>query len=144
MTLIEIEFGSDNYTKECKLRNEVLRVPIGLNLFDEDLSIESQQQHFGLFEETESLFACVVAVVCSPTEAKVRQMAVAFDHQDKGFGRKVLNFMEGKLAQQGIKHIHLHARMTALRFYEKSGYVRVGQEFVEVGIPHIKMEKILK
>jgi predicted GNAT family N-acyltransferase len=35
----------------------------------------------------------------------------------------------------------LHARLTAIGFYEKSGYVVSGGEFLEVGIPHVKMVK---
>ena len=143
MTFLEIEFGSDEYRTECKLRNEVLRLPIGLNLFDEDLSLESQQQHFGLFDESGNLVACAIAVVFSANEAKIRQMAVATEHQGKGCGNSIIHSIEAKLVQQGITYLHLHARLTAVRFYEKLGYVRVGQEFVEVGIPHVKMEKSL-
>ena len=31
--------------------------------------------------------------------------------------------------------------MTAVGFYEKLGYASVGREFMEVGLPHIRMEK---
>jgi predicted GNAT family N-acyltransferase len=141
MKLLEIEFGSDAYKKECKLRNEVMRIPLGLNLFNEDLSLESKQQHFGMFDENERLIACAVAVVYPPNKAKIRQMAVATEHQGRGFGRELIHFIETKLAHQGITLLQLHARKTAVRFYEKLGYVRVGQEFEEVGVPHIKMEK---
>ena len=38
----------------------------------------------------------------------------------------------------------MHARMTAVGFYAKLGYTRVGDGFTEVGIPHVKMEKRLQ
>jgi len=37
----------------------------------------------------------------------------------------------------------MHARKTALGFYEKLGYNVVGDEFTEVTIPHFVMEKNL-
>jgi len=35
----------------------------------------------------------------------------------------------------------MHARKTAIGFYEKSGYSVIGDEFTEVGIPHFEMVK---
>jgi len=37
----------------------------------------------------------------------------------------------------------LHARDTAVGFYEKRGYVREGDFFLEVSLPHITMTKSL-
>jgi predicted GNAT family N-acyltransferase len=38
----------------------------------------------------------------------------------------------------------MHARMTAVGFYTKLGYAKVGHEFREVGIPHVRMEKYIQ
>jgi len=143
MTFREIEFGSDDFRKECDLRNEVLRVPIGLCLCDEDLDQEKQQFHFGLFDECGDVLACVIAAPRSSTEAQVRQMAVHPGHQGKGFGRMILHCAEAHLARQGFDRVFMHARMTAVGFYEKLGYVTTGNEFTEVGIPHLRMWKRL-
>jgi predicted GNAT family N-acyltransferase len=35
----------------------------------------------------------------------------------------------------------MHARKNASGFYEKMGYKRLGDEFEEITIPHIVMEK---
>jgi predicted GNAT family N-acyltransferase len=37
----------------------------------------------------------------------------------------------------------LHARETAVPFYNALGYNSVGAQFEEVGIPHFRMEKAL-
>jgi predicted GNAT family N-acyltransferase len=37
----------------------------------------------------------------------------------------------------------MHARSTAIGFYEKMGYTVTGNEFVEVTIPHYTMQKTL-
>ena len=107
MAFRQITFGSADYRKECELRHEVLRAPLGLSLYDEDLSREQQQMHFGLFEQNNQLVACVIAVAVSSSEAKIRQMAVARDHQGKGHGRSIINSLEEHLAQQGYRRIAL-------------------------------------
>ncbi|OYV06044.1 MAG: hypothetical protein CFE26_08435 [Verrucomicrobiales bacterium VVV1] len=142
MTFAEIPYGSSAYQAECTLRHEVLRVPIGLSLHDEDLSNERDQLHFGLFDEDE-LVACVIAVVLSPNEAKIRQMAVSPEHQRKGCGRLIIEGLERNLAARGVTHFSMHARRSAVGFYEKLGYSTIGEEFTEVGLPHARMEKSL-
>jgi len=144
MIINEILFGSSDFRKECELRNKILRIPLGLDLFDEDLSREISQMHFGLFDDEHILIACAIAVCISPTEAKIRQMAVAGGYQNQGHGRSIIRYIETHLARQGLTHFCMHARMNAVGFYEKLGYSRVGPEFVEVGLPHIKMEKFIQ
>ena len=142
MNFTQIPYGSESFKAKCTLRHEVLRVPIGLSLHDEDLSGERDQLHFGLFDEDE-LVACVIAVLLSPTEAKIRQMAVSPEHQGKGWGRRVIEGMEQQLIAEGVTHFAMHARMSAVGFYEKLGYSGIGEEFTEVGLPHVRMEKTI-
>ena len=70
-------------------------------------------------------------------------MAVEQDIQKSGIGTSMLKFAEFMAAKNGFGTITLHARKVAVRFYEKHGYEKVGEEFTEVGIPHFKMEKQL-
>jgi predicted GNAT family N-acyltransferase len=37
----------------------------------------------------------------------------------------------------------MHARETAVEFYEKYGYEKVGEQFIEVTVPHWEMVKRL-
>lgn len=144
MMFREIEFGSADFRKECDLRHEVLRAPLGLRLLDEDLSGEREQIHFGLFDPSDNLRACVIAAPLSPDKAKIRQMAVHRTHQGQGLGRIILAAAEADLARRGFLHLVLHARRTAVGFYEHLGYSCVGPGFIEVGIPHVKMEKTIQ
>ena len=136
MTLREIVHGSAEYRRECDLRQEVLRQPLGLNLFDEDLDAEATQMHFGLFEAG-VLLACVVAVPVSPGEARLRQMAVLPAMQGRGHGRRLLELLEVELTDRGYARATLHARASVVDFYRKLGFQSVGGEFLEVGIPHV-------
>ena len=143
ITFRPIPFGSPDYDQECRLRNDVLRLPIGLDLFAEDLSAEQRQHHFGLFDSSGEIFACVIASSLSPTKAKIRQMAVHPAHQRKGLGQQLMRRVEQQLRADGIQHVSLHARVEAVPFYRGLGYSVIGEEFVEVGIPHLAMEKVL-
>ena len=142
MTFSSIEHGSEAYQQELALRNVVLREPLGLDIMEDDLSKESNQWHFGLFEN-DKLIACVIAVPHLEKEAQLRQMAVTQTYQRKGHGREIILLVEKHLVQKGIKNLILHARVEVLDFYLKLGYSPVGELFIEVGIPHQKMLKAL-
>lgn len=141
MNVKEIRHGSTEYQQECALRQEVMRKPLGLNLYDENLAVECEQFHFGLFDDKDQLVACVIAAPVTATEAKIRQMAVRPSLQGKGCGRLLLEAAEKVLAQRGFTDLYLNSRMTAIGFYERLGYQKIGPEFMEVGTPHVKMCK---
>lgn len=141
MTFREIEYGSPEFKNECALRQQVLREPLGLSLFDEDLNSESTQIHFGLFSPAGMLLACAIADPRSETHAKIRQVAVSPEHQRRGLGAFLMKSLEHELANRGYRHLTLHVRITARDFYGLLGYEPVGSEFEEVGLPHLKMSK---
>ena len=141
VTFREIAFGTQEYGLECRLREDVLRRPLGLSLTVEDLANEENQLHFGLFEPGNRLVACVVAVMLSPSEARIRQMAVSPSHQRRGLGRRILRELESDLKARGFGKFVMKARMSAAGFYEKLGYAVVGEEFVDVTVPHVTMIK---
>ena len=43
----DIQWGTKEYEDELALRNEILRVPLGLNLYKQDLSQENTYWHVG-------------------------------------------------------------------------------------------------
>jgi predicted GNAT family N-acyltransferase len=75
--------------------------------------------------------------------AKMRQVAVKPELQSMGIGSGLVRFSEEWSKQQGLLSIVMHARKEAVPFYERMGYEVRGKEFLEVGIPHFKMEKTL-
>ena len=143
MVFREIVFGTAEYRLACGLRHAVLREPLGLSFTAEELANEENQLHFGLFEPEDNLIACVVAVRLSPTDARIRQMAVSPAHQRRGLGRRLMNELEAHLRSRGLTHLVLHARASAVEFYEKLGYAVVGDEFIDVTIAHVRMVKVV-
>ena len=77
-----------------------------------------------------------------PGVAKIERMAVIDDVRGRGAGRMLLAFLEREARQRGAARLTLFAQVRAREFYEKAGYVSVGNEFDDgTGIPHLRMEK---
>jgi predicted GNAT family N-acyltransferase len=141
MIFREIQYGSAEFREECELRDAMLRIPLGLSLKHDDLAAERDQLHFGLFDTEGRIVGCIVAVPLDGHRARIRQMAVAEPWQRQGHGRRIVQEVERRLAGCGFSRLVLHARRLVSPFYERLGYSAVGESFLEVGIPHIRMEK---
>jgi len=141
MQLITIKYGSELYKEEIKLRDEVLRAPLGLKFKKEDLDAEVDELRYGFLDSNGELTACLLVRILDDSVAKIRQMAVREDLRGKGLGRELVKKVESELKKKNFNKIELHARMYAKVFYDKLGYIPVGEEFTEIGIPHIKMVK---
>jgi ribosomal protein S18 acetylase RimI-like enzyme len=70
-------------------------------------------------------------------------MAVNSGLQGKGIGRVLMTFAENVARDRGMRRMVMHARKSAIGFYEKLGYRTCSDEFLEVTIPHYEMEKAL-
>jgi ribosomal protein S18 acetylase RimI-like enzyme len=142
MALKIIDHGSREYQQMVHLRNEILRRPLGLQFTPEELEKEKEEILIGAFEE-EKMLGCCMLIVEAPDSVRLRQMAVLNNLQGKGIGRALMQFAENIARDRGFQKITMHARKTAIGFYEKLGYRTSGQEFEEVTIPHYIMEKLL-
>ena len=142
MALKIIDYGSAQYQQMIKLRDDILRKPLGLNFTKEELEKEKDYLLIGAYED-DKLLACCMLVEENSKTVRLRQMAVLNDLQGKGIGKALMIFAENLARDRGYKKITMHARKIATGFYEKMGYVKVGHEFQEITIPHYLMEKKL-
>jgi GNAT superfamily N-acetyltransferase len=142
MALKIIDYGSTEYRQMIKLRDDILRRPLGLGFTEEELAGERDNMLIGAFEE-DDLLGCCMIVEENSTTARLRQMAVLNNLQGKGVGRALMQFAENLARDRGYKILSMHARKNAIGFYEKVGYKVKGDEFTEVTIPHYLMEKQL-
>jgi predicted N-acetyltransferase YhbS len=139
----QIPFGSVQYEAMKRLREEVLRLPIGLGLSEIDLQGEENQFHFAAVLEGGSIAGTALLKPLSPTLVKLRQMAIAPSLQGAGLGRRMVRFIEGYARKAGYEAIELNARVYAQPFYERLGFAAQGSHFIEVTLPTIKMVKRL-
>ena len=142
MALKIIEHGTPEYQKMVKLREDILRKPLGLGFTTNELEQEKSNMLIGAFEE-EDILGCCMLVEENPEIVRLRQLAVLNDLQGKGIGRAIMHFAENIARDRGYRILSMHARKNAIGFYEKMGYKVTGDEFTEVTIPHYVMEKKL-
>ena len=93
--------------------------------------------------EDDRMLGCCMLVEEGHKTVRLRQMAVVNDVQGKGIGRALMQFAENIARDRGFQRITMHARKNAVGFYEKMGYKKTGNEFMEITIPHYVMEKEL-
>src|SRR6185503_14475137 len=142
MALKIIDHGSREYQQMIKLRDDILRRPLGLGFSPDELDEETENMLIGAFEDDEMLGCCML-VEEKPGTVRLRQMAVLNDLQGKGIGRALMNFAENLARDRGYRIVRMHARVNAVGFYEKVGYKVASDEFTEITIPHYVMEKQL-
>lgn len=142
MALKIIDHGSPDYTDMVRLREDILRKPLGLSFTPEELEKEKSNLMMGAYED-DKILGCCMLVEEDPQTARLRQMAVLNDLQGKGVGKALIQFAENLARDHGYRRMTMHARKNAVGFYEKMGYKVQGTEFDEVTIPHVVMEKDL-
>lgn len=136
----EVQHGTEEYNRTVALRDEVLRQPLGLQFSPKELIEERESFHLACWRDNR-LVACVVMKPLTPRKIRMRQLVVSVEFQGKGIGRTLVSFSESFARGHGFEEIVLHARESAVGFYERSGYVVDGSRFIEVTIPHFPMRK---
>lgn len=142
MALKLIDHGSKEYQEMVELRRAILRKPLGIDFDQAELDREHEDLLIGCFEDDRMEGCCLLTKVDDKT-VRLRQMAVLSGLQGKGFGRALMQFAENLARDRGYQKITMHARKTAVGFYEKLGYKISGEQFEEISIPHYIMEKEL-
>jgi predicted GNAT family N-acyltransferase len=71
---------------------------------------------------------------------KLERFAMLPDFRNKGLGSEILKRVLRDVSSLGIK-IYLHAQIMAVSYYERAGFKKKGDVFVEAGIEHYLMEK---
>jgi predicted GNAT family N-acyltransferase len=142
MALKIIDYGTEEYRQMLKLREDILRRPLGLHLSHEELEREKDNLMMAAFDD-DKILACCMLVEEDPQTVRLRQMAVLNDLQGQGIGKALMQFAENVARDRGYQKITMHARKNATGFYEKMGYKVIGKEFIEITIPHYVMEKSL-
>lgn len=136
-----IKTSDPEYALERELRNEVLRKPLGFPPGAEVFPFEDESYHLIAIDEGK-VVGCLLFRPEGRT-GRLYQMAVDEKYRGRGVGKNLVEIIENKLTSEGFVEIYLHARKTSESFYAQLDYKISGEEFVEIGIPHIRMKKRL-
>lgn len=86
------------------------------------------------------------ALRCSYTPenaARIQRFCVLKEYRKRGIGKAALEQIESYCRSRGCHAVELDAKLSAAGFYEKCGYQTASDTFIEVGIAHVKMRKVL-
>ena len=103
------------------LRYRVLRKPWQQPRGSERNDGDDKAEHFAFFIQND-LVGVGRLDFTSMNSSQIRFMAVDDKHQGKGIGKKLMMHMEELAQRKGCSETVLHARETALPFYQKLGY----------------------
>ena len=125
------------------LRYRILRQPWNQPRGSERNEGDATGLHFALYEN-EILKAIARLDINDNKSAQVRFMAVETEIQRKGYGKKVMLAIETYCKEKNISEIVLHARETAIPFYESLDYQLVEKSHLLFNeIQHFLMTKKL-
>jgi len=142
MGLKQIDHGTPEYQQMVALRYQILRQPLGLGFTEDELVAEKDHILIAAFDDDQMLGCCMLTTIDNQT-LKIRQMAVQNNLQGKGIGASLMSFVENLARDKGYRNLVMHARDTAIGFYEKFGFRVIGEQFIEVGLPHHLMAKAI-
>ena len=77
-------------------------------------------------------------------DCKIGRMAVLKDYRQQGIGSAMLLALIEEAKDRGMQQISLSAQTHAQDFYTRHGFTAVGEEYLDVEIPHITMQLSLK
>lgn len=76
---------------------------------------------------------------------KIERFAILKEYRNKGYGKEVMMFFIEMIARKfNPCTITLNSQEPVISFYEKCGFIKEGEFFMEAGIKHIKMNMIIK
>ncbi len=136
-----INHGSSEYEEAVKLREGILRKPLGLTFSPEELEAEKNHIQIAGFQGDEIISTAIL--VPDGKNYKMQRVVVKESHQNLGIGSRMITFCAEYARGQGIRSIYLHAIHTAVNFYVKNGYMAEGNYFDENNLVHLKMRKVL-
>jgi GNAT superfamily N-acetyltransferase len=137
ISISHFDVAHDLYQECLKIRYEVLRKPLGMEILPEDREKDLKTTHI----------LCMVdgkpAGTVSLKGSVLRQMAVLDKFQGLGLGAKLVRYLENLAKERSIDEITLDARYSAIPFYEKLGYECCSDIYDKIGIQHRDMKKSL-
>ena len=138
--MIDIDFGSTRYDELVELRYKILLEPLGLRFLDSHRQKEMNYLHIGCVEcLDDKLVGGLMLAPVDNDDVRLLQVAVDTKYQREGIGRAMVEYAKQRAREAGYKRMFIHARLTAIHFYEKIGFHQEGDIFEEQGLTFAKM-----
>ncbi|MED4455478.1 GNAT family N-acetyltransferase [Metabacillus fastidiosus] len=102
---------------------------------------ENEADHLVLYDGEKPVGAARFRIV--DEYGKLERICILKDYRNKGAGSLIMEYLEKLASQKGLDKLKLNAQTKAIPFYERFGYKTVSELFMDAGIPHVTMTKII-
>jgi predicted GNAT family N-acyltransferase len=123
------------------VRHEVFCVEQGVSAREELDGRDGDGVHLIAVADGEVLATCRLLFV-GPT-VQFSRLAVRIDARRRGIASRLLALADDETRTAGARRLVLHAQTYARSLYESAGYEPRGRVFMESGIEHVAMEKLV-
>lgn len=147
MKQIEIILAKDKKVLDrcLKVRELVFTVEKGISKkieVDSYDTINRESNHFLIQYQNEDVGA-VRCLLLPDNSIKVQRFCVLKSYRNLGIGKETLQYIESYYKECGNEKMELDSKYSVHKFYEKCGYIRSSEVFMEAGVEHVKMIKII-
>jgi predicted GNAT family N-acyltransferase len=125
--------------EEClSIRHAVFVEEQGVPSEREIDGLDPAARHFAVSADGGLIATCRVRLIGSA--AKIERVAVLKSHRSRGVGGVLMKYILQEFTRAGdIELFKLGAQAEAVPFYERLGFVKRGQEYMDAGLPHYDM-----
>jgi predicted GNAT family N-acyltransferase len=133
--------GAEEMEAALALRHEVFCREQGVPEYEELDGRDHEGLHLVAVAGEELVGTCRLLQVGSTVQFS--RLAVRADARRHGIATALLALADSETRAAGGRRLVLHAQTYAQQLYEQAGYRARGRAFIEAGIEHIAMEKVL-
>lgn len=105
--------------------------------------IDHIAKHIVIYDDNVAVGTCRVFWCEDESSYHVGRIAVLKEHRGKSLGKLLMSEAEKLAKSLGGKTLKLGGQVRAAGFYDKLGYERYGEEYLDEGYPHIPFVKYL-
>ena len=143
MEKVRIEVGVGVNTQCINIRKEVFTKEQGLPDGADEIDLSATYLLVHVAGEAEPVATCRIFMTSEANSCMVGRFAVKRNWRKMGLGRQLLARAESEAKRLGATKMVVHAQEQAEGFYASAGYTSTGIRDVEVGCPHVWMERLL-
>jgi predicted GNAT family N-acyltransferase len=133
--------GPSEVDAALALRYDVFCIEQGVSLEEERDGRDDEALHIVALDGGAVVATC--RLLEEGSEVKLGRMAVATSHRGRRLAAALLVEADVRARELGARRIVLAAQLTAQAIYERAGYTRYGDAFLDAGIEHVMMGKPL-
>ena len=130
---------------EPSLRTIRTRVFIQEQNVPEALEWDGEDAHavHAIARDSNGIAVGTTRLIMHDQQAHIGRMAVLPEWRSQGVGQALLETILAAAKARGARSAFLNAQTTAVAFYARTGFVVEGVQFLDAGIPHLRMARSL-